>query len=114
MSLFFKILIIVMLEIALTIFYTLITPKEKKAKFFDYKSILKGLIERAFLTYSLISGLPHVLTLFGALKLGTRLKSADNEKTDEGRKREAVYNNYYLIGNIVSVALSIFYYNLLK
>lgn len=33
MSLFSKILIIVMLEIALTIFYTLITPKEKKQNF---------------------------------------------------------------------------------
>ncbi len=114
MSLCCKILILILLEIFLTIFYTLITPKEKTVKFLDYKSLVKGLIERGFLTYSLLSGFPHALTLFGALKLGTRLKNGDDDKSEEGRKREAAYNDYYLIGNFVSVALSIFYYNLLK
>jgi len=109
-----KILIIIILEILLTIFYTLILPKEEGKKVFDIKSIIKGLIERTFLTYSLISGFPHVLTLFGALKLGTRLKSADNEKTEEGRKKESSYNDYFLIGNFISVMLSIIYHNLLK
>ena len=113
MNLFYKILIMVFLEIILTVFYTIITPREKNSRLIDVKSILKGLVERAFLTYSLISGFPHVLTLFGALKLGTRLKSADNENTEEGRKKESRYNDYYLVGNFISVALSIVYFNLL-
>jgi hypothetical protein len=91
----------------------LITPKEKNSSLIDFKSILKGLIERAFLTYSLFSGFPHALTLFGALKLGTRLKRADNEKTEIGRKRERFYNDYFLIGNFISVGLSVLYFNLL-
>lgn len=114
MNICYKVLIIIFLEIILTILYTIITPKEKKMQFIDIKSVIKGLIERALLTYSLISNLPHILTLFGALKLGTRLKSADNEKTEEGKVKESNYNDYYLIGNFISVALSIVYYNLLK
>lgn len=108
------ILLIVFLQLILTIIYTIITPKDRKTKYLDFKSIAKGLIERAFLTYGLLNGFPHVLTLFGALKLGTRLKSADNEQTEEGRQKEDSYNDYYLIGNFISVALSIVYYNLLK
>jgi hypothetical protein len=108
------ILIIILLEIILTIIYTIITPKEKKVDFIDYKSLMKGWVERAFLTYSLLSGYPHTLTLFGALKLGTRLKHSENTSTDEGKKREEVYNNYYLIGNLISVTLSVIYVNLIK
>lgn len=77
MTTFWVIITIIFLEIILTIIYTLITPKNKKVGFIDYNSILKGLIERTFLTYSLISGYPHALTLFGALKLGTRLKHSE-------------------------------------
>jgi hypothetical protein len=108
------VLIIIILEVLLTIFYTIISPKKDNSKRFDVKSIVKGLVERAFLTYSLINNFPHALTLFGALKLGTRLKSADDEKTEEGIKKESKYNDYFLIGNFVSVTLSIIYYNLLK
>ena len=115
MEIWCKILVIAVLEIMLSIVFTLIiTPKDKNPKKIDPKSLIKGIIERSFLTYSLISGLPHALALFGALKLGTRLKSADNEATEEGRKKEAIYNDYYLMGNFISVALSIFYYTLLK
>ena len=109
-----KFFIILGLELILTAFYTYITPKNKQAKLLDFKSIFKGLLERGFLTYSLLSGFPHVLTLFGALKLGTRLKHGDVENTKEGRKKETIYNDYYLIGNFVSVALSIYYFNLLN
>lgn len=114
MSIWSKILIIIGIEILMIIIFKLITPKEKRTTKIDFKSVFKGLVERAFLTYSLYSGFPHALTLFGALKLGTRLKSADNEKTPEGRKKESNYNDYYLIGNLISVALSIFYYQLIK
>lgn len=114
MSTICTVIIIILLEIILTIIYTIITPKEKKSGFIDYKSLIKGWVERAFLTYSLLSGYPHSLTLFGALKLGTRLKHSDNPNTDEGKKREEIYNNYYLTGNIISVSLSIVYVNLIK
>lgn len=114
MSICSTIITIIILEIILTIIYTIITPKERKAGLIDYKSIVKGLVERAFLTYSLISELPHALTLFGALKLGTRLKHTDNTENEKGRKREEAYNNYYLIGNIISVTLSIVYHDLIK
>ena len=114
MSIYLKILIIFIFEVLLTVLYTVITPKRNKFRYLDVKSVVKGLIERAFLTYSLISGFPHVLTLFGALKLGTRLKRADNEKTESGKIEESNYNDYYLIGNFISVTLSIVYFNLLK
>lgn len=109
-----KILLILSLELILTIFYSVILPKEKDNKVWDTKSLIKGMVERAFLTYSLLSNFPHVLTLFGALKLGTRLKMADNEDTEEGKEKESRYNDYFLIGNFISVALSIVYYNILK
>ncbi len=109
-----KILIIIAVEVGLTIIYTFISPKSSKNQFIDYRSILKGLVERAFITYSLISGFPHALTLFGALKLGTRLKHPDEEKTEEGRKQESLFNDYYILGNFISVSIGIFYFNLLS
>lgn len=109
-----KVLMIVILEVLLTVFYTMINPNKDKSKMLDVRSIVKGLVERAFLTYALLNQFPHALTLFGALKLGTRLKSADDEKTPEGIKKESKYNDYFLIGNFVSVTLSIIYYHLLN
>ncbi|QDW24996.1 hypothetical protein FFJ24_009315 [Pedobacter sp. KBS0701] len=67
------------------------------------KSISKGSIERLFLTIFMFNGIPHALTFFSALKLATRLKHDD--KTGETEK----FNSYYLIGNMVSVTVSLFY-----
>jgi hypothetical protein len=69
----------------------------------DVKSIVKGIIERVFLLIALLNNYPHALTLFSALKLGTRLKH--KEPPDEENR----YNDYYLIGNLVSVAVAIWY-----
>lgn len=69
---------------------------------------------KSLLDFLLISNYPHALTLFGALKLGTRLKHTENTSTDEGKKREETYNNYYLIGNLISVSLSIIYVQLIE
>jgi hypothetical protein len=70
---------------------------------FEFKSIFKGIFERLFLSIALIHNLPHALTLFSALKLATRLKhtepAADHNK----------YNDYYLMGNLASVIVAIFY-----
>lgn len=66
-------------------------------------SIIKGLLERTFLTFGLISDLAVVVIFFGALKIGTRL-SED--------KVSQISNDQFLIGNIISVALSIVYYTI--
>src|SRR5690606_32802056 len=105
-----KIILIIGIEVILTIVFTLITPSGKNTSTIDVKSIFKGLLERTFLTYSLYSGIPHALTLFGALKLGTRLKM----QSEDDIKKESIFNDYYLIGNFMSVGLSIFYYNIIK
>ena len=66
--------------------------------------LYKGMLERAVLTLGLAQGYPQILTLFAALKIGTRIKSeADTQ----------AYNNYYLTGNLVSIALAIMYYKFL-
>lgn len=70
----------------------------------DPKSILKGVVERAFLTLCLINKYPHALALFGTLKLGTRLK-----RIDANNEESKSFNDYYLLGNMVSVAAAIIY-----
>jgi hypothetical protein len=104
-----KVAIVIGIEIFLTFVFHFLTPKSLKKRGIDYTSIGKGILERIFLTIGLISALPHTLTLFGALKLGTRLK-----KTENNLKEESKYNSYYLIGNFISVLISILYYNIFK
>ncbi|MFC0184100.1 hypothetical protein SAMN04515674_102356 [Pseudarcicella hirudinis] len=70
---------------------------------FDFRSIIKGVIERLFLLIALVNGYAHALTFFSALKLATRLKH--EEKAENVDK----YNDYYLIGNLVSVIFAIIY-----
>lgn len=114
MNLIFKIIVILTVEIALAFLFKFISPSRKIKTYFDFRSIIKGIIERAFLTFGFLSNLYHVLTLFGALKLGTRLKHGDKEETEDGLKKELLYNDYYLIGNFISVSASILYFLMLK
>ena len=58
----------------------------------------KGILERLVIFVGLTTGHSTVLVMFGALKLGTRLH-------DEGDKD--VSNNYFLIGNFLSVLIAI-------
>lgn len=60
----------------------------------------KGALERLVVAYGLFLDLPHILTLFGALKLGTRLKT----ETETPQ-----FNNFFLIGNLVSVLVAMLY-----
>jgi hypothetical protein len=101
---------ILVLEALLGVFYYLITPKSIRLHKIDYKSLVKGAVERAFLTISLIHNYPHAMTLFGTLKLATRLKR-DNE---QDKSKEALFNDYYLIGNLISIIMAIFYVYLYK
>ncbi len=75
----------------------------------NFKSILKGFIERCFLFITLLNDYPHALTLFSALKLATRLKHKDIDAETENR-----FNDFYLIGNMVSVIVAITYVWLYK
>lgn len=54
-----------------------------------------GIIERVFLYLCILTGVYHGFTLFGALKIGTRIKADENK----------VSNDYFLIGNMISVSL---------
>ncbi len=62
---------------------------------FSLRPMLLGVLERLFLYVGLMQGFGQTLILFGALKIGTRLK---NEK-------DKISNDYFLVGNLVSVLL---------
>ena len=64
-------------------------------------SVAKGLLERFTLYFCMVIGLTQVMVVFGALKLGTRL-----DKTKE------VTNDYFLIGNLISILATAAYYSL--
>ena len=57
-------------------------------------SITKGILERVFLVAGILFGYPHVITAFGALKIGTRLHEDQKSK---------ISNDYFLIGNFISI-----------
>lgn len=70
----------------------------------DIKSVIKGFIERLFLVIMLCNSYAHAFTLFSALKLATRLKHDEKENASENR-----FNDYYLVGNFVSVCIAVLY-----
>lgn len=111
MAVFQFMVLVLSTEVLLGIFYYSITPKSiRKAKIVDYKSLLKGIVERIFLLVSMINDYPHALTLFGALKLATRLKRDD----EQDKVKQSLYNDFYLAGNFISVMIAIFYVFLYK
>jgi len=69
-----------------------------------FSDAIKGVVERLVLVLALVKGLPQILIFFGAMKLGTRLTT--------GTESEA-WNDYFLIGNLYSVALAIIYATIL-
>ena len=89
--------------IILAFMFSVISQLFYKKLGFDFRSIFKGIIERLFLMICLFHDYPHALTLFSALKLGTRLKHEENPAT------ENKYNDFYLIGNLISVMVAIGY-----
>jgi hypothetical protein len=64
-------------------------------------SKFKGILERLTLMFCLVIGLSQVLIVFGALKIATRL-----DKTKE------ITNDYFLIGNFISILIGAIYYYL--
>jgi hypothetical protein len=64
---------------------------------FEVMPFLLGVVERFFLHISLLNGIPQSLIFFGALKIGTRIKTDENK----------ISNDYFLLGNLISVGLVI-------
>lgn len=63
-------------------------------------SVVKGILERAVLYIGLLHGFPQILIAFGALKIGTRLHED---------KKTKISNDYFLVGNLISILLAMLY-----
>lgn len=98
------VILIIITEIVLAFFYMFLAGLVYKKTEFDGRSIMKGFLERVFLLIAFCADYPVALTFFGALKLGTRIKH--NER-DAGET--AKFNDYYLIGNLISVLAAFWY-----
>lgn len=107
-SLILLILAYLVCEAVVAVIFSMLAQLVYKRIGLDLTSILKGMMERLFLLICLSNGYPHGLTLFGALKLGTRLKQ--EPKDDETRS----FNDFYLIGNLLSVTIAIGYVHVLQ
>jgi hypothetical protein len=87
------------------VFLFILNPLMKKdvevLKTSKWNGIYKGILERFILFLAMINGITMILPLFGALKIGTRLESEKGSK---------VSNEYFLIGNLLSVLFVIIYY----
>jgi hypothetical protein len=65
-----------------------------------WASFGKGVLERLFLIVGILAGYPHVIIAFGALKIGTRVHEDKDSK---------ISNNYFLVGNFISLLATIIY-----
>ena len=68
-------------------------------------AVTKGVLERLMLLTGLLHEFPHILIAFGALKIGTRLREDQNSH---------ISNNYFLLGNFISVLLAMAYAIIIK
>lgn len=84
-------------ELAALLIFWLIVKIFKRN--WSLSGVLRGVLERAFLFIILLINLPQALAFFGALKIATRLKDDDK-----------VSNDYFLVGNLISVLIVIGYY----
>jgi hypothetical protein len=98
--------ILMLAELWLVFVFRVVARVFKQDMEINLRSFFKGIVERFFLAFALINDYPHALTLFSALKLGTRLKHKDD--SSEG------YNDFYLVGNLLSVSTAIGYVLLFK
>ncbi|MCE7041462.1 hypothetical protein [Dyadobacter sp. CY312] len=107
---FFIIAVIILIgEIVLGFLFSVIAQVFYQKTKIDFKSLIKGFIERMFLMIFLFNDLAPALTFFSALKLATRLKHDESNSTDSNK-----FNDYYLVGNLVSVSVALFYVYVLK
>ena len=101
--------VILVCEIILGFLFSVITQVFYQKTKIDFKSLFKGFIERMFLMLFLFHDHPAALTFFSALKLATRLKHDESSGSDSNK-----FNDYYLIGNLTSVSIALFYTYLLN
>ncbi|MBY0433321.1 MAG: hypothetical protein K2U26_04345 [Cyclobacteriaceae bacterium] len=93
-------------EIVIHILFFLISKfigKTNKDKI-SRASILKGILERAFIVMSLHFNMTQSITFLGALKIATRIKDTEDK----------VSNDFFLIGNLISILVAIGYYLISK
>jgi hypothetical protein len=69
--------------------------KHYLGEYVSTRPMWNGIIERFFLYLCIFTQVYHGFTLFGALKIGTRIKADENK----------VSNDYFLIGNMISVSM---------
>lgn len=62
------------------------------------RDVIKGSLERSLIMVGLLNNYPQVITAFAALKIGTRIN--DNE--------HKISNDYFLLGNIISLLAAIY------
>lgn len=62
------------------------------------REIIKGVLERLFIIIGVLIGYPQVIIAFGALKIGTRFQ-----------KNSKISNDYFLIGNFISLFVSLLF-----
>jgi hypothetical protein len=84
-------------------FVSKIFGKDKKDKI-NGISIFKGVLERVFIVSSFHFNMTSALTLLGALKIATRIKDTEDK----------VSNDFFLVGNLISVLFGIGYYVILN
>lgn len=114
MNLFIFVLIVVVSEIFLAFFFAATAKIFYKKIGIDFTSIIKGFMERIFLMIFLLNDYSSALTFYSALKLATRLKHEEKNTSGSQESKENRFNDYYLIGNLVSVSAALGYVYLIK
>ncbi|WAC13812.1 hypothetical protein [Dyadobacter pollutisoli] len=104
LSVLFVIAAVLTSEIVLGFLFSAIAQIFYQKTKIDFKSVAKGFIERMFLLLFLFNDLAPALTFFSALKLATRLKHDESTGSDSNK-----FNDYYLVGNLLSVSVALFY-----
>lgn len=102
-------IIFLVVEIILAFIFSAVTQVFYKKMGLNFRSIIKGVLERCFLFVALMNDYPHALTLFGALKVATRLKHEDKDA-----ESASSFNDFYLIGNFISAMVAIGYVYLFR
>ncbi|MBO6546463.1 MAG: hypothetical protein JJ932_13615 [Balneolaceae bacterium] len=104
------ILFYVLMEVVVhVIFFTLnqkmlLAVNEDLNSALNQKDVLKGMLERFVLIAGLMAGYPQTIIAFGALKIGTRIKDDKNK----------VSNDYFLVGNLISILAAIAFVAIIK
>lgn len=70
------------------------------------REVFKGIVERTMVSIGLAHGILTVVIAFGALKVATKLSLS---ATTESEQKISNHNDYFLIGNSMSLLFAIIY-----